>query len=91
MINRIRTLARRPLLGVTACLLAWLAGAEPALAQSPATSSSGQPEISLTPYLWMAGLGGDVGFRSQSGSIDASFGDILKNVKIGLPVRATSA
>lgn len=83
MINRIRTLARRLLPGVTACLLVGPGAAEPAWAQATATNSSSEPEITFTPYLWTAGLGGDVGFRGQSGSIDASFGDILKNVKIG--------
>jgi hypothetical protein len=83
VINTYQTHARLPWQVATACLLVWLAAVKPSLAQTPATNSSSEPEISVTPYLWTAGLGGDVGFRGQSGSIDASFGDILKNVKIG--------
>ena len=33
--------------------------------------------------MWIAGLGGNVGPHGQSGQINASFGDILKNVKMG--------
>ena len=83
MINSNPIHARLPWQIAIACLLVFLAAVEPSLAQSQAPNSTSGPEISLTPYLWTAGLGGDVGFRGQSGSIDASFGDILKNVKMG--------
>ena len=83
--------ARLPWQIAIACLLVFLAAVKPSLAQSQAPNSTSGPEISLTPYLWTAGLGGDVGFRGQSGSIDASFGDILKNVKMGFTSAGTSA
>ena len=66
-----------------ACLLVSLASAATATAQTPAVGTSQPVEISLTPYLWIAGLSGNVGLRGQSGSVDASFGDILENVKMG--------
>ena len=74
--------SRRAAGGFT-CLLLSLFAVAPAIAQTPAVSTSEPVEISLTPYLWISGLSGTLGLRGQSGSVDASFRDILENVKMG--------
>jgi len=39
---------------------------------------------SISPYLWMAGMNGTVGFGGHEVRIDQSFGDILGNLKFGV-------
>jgi hypothetical protein len=40
--------------------------------------------FSLTPYLWLYGLDGDVRIRNTEADFDLSFGDILENLDIAL-------
>lgn len=42
---------------------------------------------SVTPYLWMAGMEGDVGVRGAVGSVDRSFTDILDDLEFALMLR----
>ncbi|GAB4343872.1 MAG: hypothetical protein Kow0099_22730 [Candidatus Abyssubacteria bacterium] len=39
-------------------------------------------QFTVIPYLWMAGLEGDVGVKGVTSSVDASFSDILDNLDI---------
>ena len=41
-------------------------------------------EFAVAPYLWMAGIDGDVTVRGTKGSIDADFGDVLDNLDAGI-------
>jgi hypothetical protein len=57
--------------------------ASPACAQDPQPSSGWTFQI--TPYLWLAGLGGDITTpRGRSASFDASIGDVLSHLDGGL-------
>ena len=40
--------------------------------------------FTVAPYGWLAGLEGDVGARGRTTHIDASIGDILDNMDIGV-------
>jgi len=40
-------------------------------------------EFVVAPYLWMAGIDGDVTVRGIEASVDADFGDILDNLDVG--------
>ncbi|RJP66346.1 MAG: hypothetical protein C4532_16160 [Candidatus Abyssobacteria bacterium SURF_17] len=44
------------------------------------TSGSEKWEFTILPYLWMAGLEGDVVVKGTTSAVDASFGDILDNL-----------
>lgn len=49
-----------------------------------APPQSGGWVVSVTPYLWVAGLSGDVGlFGRQPVNVDMSFGDIFGNLRFG--------
>lgn len=62
--------------------LGLLLGVAPASGQGPAPATGWQFE--LTPYLWLAGISGDVGVGgAPTVSIDASFSDIVKNLDFG--------
>ncbi len=43
-------------------------------------------EYMLTPYLWVAGLDGELTVRGISVDVNASFGDIVENLEIALPL-----
>jgi hypothetical protein len=45
-------------------------------------SGSDEWEFTVIPYLWMAGLKGDVGVKGTTSEVDASFSDILDNLDI---------
>jgi opacity protein-like surface antigen len=60
-------------------------------AQTKATASSEQLNfrddtwhVSISPYLWMAGMNGSVAFGGHEVRVDQSFGDILGNLKFGV-------
>jgi hypothetical protein len=40
-------------------------------------------EFVVSPYLWMAGIDGDVTAKGTEASVDADFGDILDNLDVG--------
>ena len=40
-------------------------------------------QVVVAPYLWAAGLSGDVGVGGRTAQIDQSFGDILSDLDIG--------
>lgn len=52
---------------------------------SPAqqTSSSGW-QFAFTPYLYMTGVEGTIGARGVTAEIDASFGDVIENLNLGI-------
>jgi hypothetical protein len=92
-----RHAARRRLLGCPACrrcgacaillaltLAAWLGSSLPANAGESEPAEHAGWSLQLTPYIWGAGLKGDVATRSNlpTAEIDASFGDILENTDI---------
>jgi hypothetical protein len=57
-----------------------------ALMASPATAQSPQPAtegwaVTLSPYVWFSGLGGDVTGPHGGGSFNADFGDIFGTMK----------
>ena len=60
-----------------------LFAAPPALAQSVEPSAGGW-QLEVTPYIWMVGLTGDIQAGSVSGTIEASFSDILNSLDFGL-------
>ncbi len=47
-----------------------------------ALENSNQWNVELTPYFWAAELDGDATLRGRTGSVDASFSDILDNLDI---------
>jgi hypothetical protein len=57
--------------------------AKPAtLIEDPSPSDDGW-HAALTPYVWFAGVHGDVGVRGHDASVHASFSDIFSDVNIG--------
>ncbi|MGK7871029.1 hypothetical protein [Falsiroseomonas sp. E2-1-a20] len=63
-------------------LMLLLIGVSPAAAQRSGESASTW-QFSLTPYLWLAGVSGDVALPRQSRDFDAEFGDILSDLQFG--------
>lgn len=57
--------------------------ATPALPKPPEPSDQGF-HISISPYVWFAGMHGLVGARGHEASVHASFGDIFDYLNIGL-------
>jgi len=45
-------------------------------------------KLSLIPNLWFAGASGDIGFRDQTVPVEASFKDVLENLKMGFLMHA---
>lgn len=39
-------------------------------------------EVTLTPYIWAAGIDGDIEFGSESANVSASFSDIVENLNM---------
>ena len=64
-----------------AALALVLCGA-PARAQESSQDDEGW-SVRLTPYLWFAGLKGDVGVGGRIAEVDASFGDIVDHLELG--------
>src|SRR5689334_16063477 len=63
----------------------------PVLAQTVTESDSETPlyrddtwHTSISPYLWLAGANGTIGFRGREVKIDQSFTDIFSNLKFGV-------
>jgi opacity protein-like surface antigen len=71
-----------PLLALT--LAAWLGSSLPAKADEPGAAERAGWSFQLTPYIWGAGLKGDVATRPNlpTAEIDASFGDIIENTDV---------
>ncbi len=60
-----------------------LSSATPALGQTSGQGLEGW-QVEVTPYVWMAGLSGDIQAGDVSGTIGASFSDILNSLDFGL-------
>lgn len=81
---------------VQAAVLATTAivGDSPASTSEAATRAAGVTDgsqswvFSVTPYVWMYGLDGDVRIRSAEADFDVSFGDILENLDVALMLHA---
>ena len=54
-----------------------------ALVSSPAHADNGPWQWELTPYVWMAGLNGDLAIGNLEVPVEVSFGDILDDLEIG--------
>lgn len=66
---------------VTATEMAASASAA-ALSSEPAQDESGDWNVAFTPYLWVAGISGDIGLpRGDEVEVDKSFADILGDLK----------
>jgi opacity protein-like surface antigen len=84
--SRLRSTARKALVLAASLALA----AAPLAAQDskpPATSETAAPkwQFELTPYLWMAGISGDIKIgRLPSQEVSASFGDILDHLTFAI-------
>ncbi len=63
-----------------------LAGGSPPVQLQSAEANDGWT-TSLTPYLWMFGMDGDVRIDNTEASFDASFGDIWDNLDFALMAR----
>jgi opacity protein-like surface antigen len=59
------------------------AGALPAWGQAPTPPKPGPWSFEATPYLWAAGLHGDLSARGRSATVDPSFSDLLKDLDFG--------
>lgn len=69
------------------------ADAQPAASSSTAASSGSEPapmpetsaedgwQVSVTPYLWLAAMNGDIGFRGRDASVDQDLGDVIDILK----------
>ena len=55
-------------------------------ARAALAQSDGEWHVSLTPYVWLAGLNGRLGFADGIADVDLSFGDVLD--KRDITVRA---
>lgn len=64
-------------------VLAGADAAEPSTAIAAEGTSTGNAwTFSITPYLWMYGMDGDVRIRNTEADFDVSFGDILENLDL---------
>ena len=57
---------------------------EPSPAPPPPSFQQDSWHVSVSPYLWLAGLDGNVNVFGQQASVHQSFGDILSNLKFGV-------
>jgi hypothetical protein len=62
--------------------LAQASSSPPSQVESPTPSDDGL-HVSITPYLWFAGVHGTSGVLGHDTSVHASFGDIFSNLNIG--------
>lgn len=61
----------------------------PEAARAAEEEGSGEGWVfSVTPYVWMYGLEGDVRIRSVEADLDVSFGDILESLDVALMLHA---
>jgi hypothetical protein len=69
-----------------AALTAEPPAADPAAADTPATTSGsdGQWHLSVSPYLWLPGVHGDVGALGRDVGFRASVGDLLSHFRFGI-------
>ena len=67
------------------CLLGVVVGVSVGGAEETGEAEADRWSFTIAPYVYMTGLQGDVGTLPPlpSGKIDASFGDIIKNVNLG--------
>ena len=56
----------------------------PAWAQTPGSVDDGKAHFELTPYLVLAGMGGDLTIRGRTASFSQSAGDVLSNLQFGV-------
>jgi hypothetical protein len=74
------------LLLATSCLFPFYAKgqveAEPALDQPVAANDNWH--VSVSPYLWLAGLDGNLPLAGHEADVRQSFGDIFSNLKFGV-------
>lgn len=54
-----------------------------ALLSLPAAAGNSWPEMELSPYVWLAGIDGDVSAGGRSASFDDSFSDLVQDVDAG--------
>jgi hypothetical protein len=74
-------------LGTATALLATTLWASSPHAQTAATTSAEGSAFSVTPYLWAAGIDGEVGVGGlPPADVDQDFGDILEKADVGLTV-----
>jgi len=66
--------------GVLACSAAFGLLASPAVQADDNNAAADQWQFEIMPYLWAAGLKGDVGARGVTADVDLSFNDILDNL-----------
>lgn len=64
---------------IVAVMLAFM----PAPAAAASEGDPGAWQFEITPYLFAAGLSGDIGINSVTADVDASFNDILNNLDSG--------
>jgi hypothetical protein len=57
-------------------------------ATTPAQAPAPSWRFVATPYLWTAGLDGQVGFKNVVADVDLSFSDILRNLRFAAMARA---
>ena len=51
--------------------------------QQEATYANDVWHVSASPYLWLAGLNGDLNLSGHEAAVHQSFGDIFSNLKVG--------
>ena len=65
-----------------------LLGALPAWGQGPLPPPPSPWSFEVTPYLWPAGLHGDLSARGRTASVDPSFKDLVKDLDFGAMLAA---
>lgn len=76
-----------PLSFLTALCIGSAPWAQAATSAAGTSASDDRWEFSVTPYLWMFGMDGDVRVRNTSAEFDVGFDDILENLDIAAIVR----
>ncbi|HEY7088020.1 MAG TPA: hypothetical protein VH518_08020 [Tepidisphaeraceae bacterium] len=77
------TLSLHLLLAMIICSPAFAQTVEPSDSETPAYHDDIW-HASVSPYLWLAGANGTIGFRGREVKIDQSFTDIFSNLKFGV-------
>lgn len=89
--RKFNVLGRPALMALVVAFMAFPSASGPLIAQTSANNLADETSVSndawhvsISPYLWMAGLDGSIGFGGHAVQVNQSFSDIFQNLKFGV-------